>query len=127
MITAGVDLAAQPERTAIAIIRWTDSRAVLEDVACSAGDDAILQVVQRAGKTRIDCPFGWPAAFVRFVASHHASHLSVRPDGPGSRRSLTMRRTDLFVHERLHLTPLNVSADRIAHVALHPARQMSAS
>jgi len=29
-----------------------------------------------------------------------------------------MRRTDLFVHEQLHLTALSVSADRIAHVAL---------
>ena len=121
MITAGVDLAAKPERTAIAIVRWTDSRAVLEDVAYSADDDAILQVVQRADKTGIDCPFGWPAAFVGFVASHHASHVSVPSDGPGSRRNLTMRRTDLFVHERLHLTPLSVSADRIAHVALRCA------
>src|SRR5690348_7465905 len=29
--------------------------------------------------------------------------------------------TDLFVHERLHLTPLGVSADRIPHVALRCA------
>jgi hypothetical protein len=32
-----------------------------------------------------------------------------------------MRRTDLFVHEQLGLTPLSVSADRIAHVALRCA------
>jgi hypothetical protein len=31
--------------------------------------------------------------------------------------NLTMRRTDVFVHEQLRLTPLSVSADRIAHVA----------
>ena len=31
--------------------------------------------------------------------------------------NLTMRRTNVFVHEQLHLTPLSVSADRIAHVA----------
>ena len=29
--------------------------------------------------------------------------------------NLTMRRTNVFVHEQLHLTPLSVSADRIAH------------
>jgi predicted nuclease with RNAse H fold len=121
VITAGVDLAAQPERTAIAIIKWADSRAVIQDVAYSAADDAILQAVKRADKTGIDCPFGWPAAFVGFVASHYAGHVSVPADGPGSRRNLTMRRTDLFVHERLHLTPLSVSADRIAHVALRCA------
>jgi hypothetical protein len=32
-----------------------------------------------------------------------------------------MRRTDIFVYERLRLTPLSVSADRIAHVALRCA------
>ena len=31
--------------------------------------------------------------------------------------NLTMRRIDIFVHEQLRLTPLSVSADRIAHVA----------
>ena len=32
-----------------------------------------------------------------------------------------MRRTDLFVHEQVSLTPLSVSADRIAPVALRCA------
>ena len=35
--------------------------------------------------------------------------------------NLTMRRTDVFVHEQLRLTPLSVSADRIAHVAFRCA------
>jgi Protein of unknown function (DUF429) len=77
-------------------------------------------VVKRASKTGIDCPFGWPAAFVSFVTAHHASH-PIPADGTGSRRNVTMRRTDLFVHEQLGLTPLSVSADRIAHVALRCA------
>lgn len=121
MITVGVDLAAQPQRTAVAIIKWTAGRSVVEDVARPADDKVILQAVERAGKTGIDCPFGWPAAFVSFVTSHHAGHVSSRADGPGSRRNLTMRRTDVFVHEQLGLTPLSVSADRIAHVALRRA------
>ena len=121
MITAGVDLAARPERTAVATIKWTAGRAVIEDVVSRADDDAILQVVKQADKTGIDCPFGWPAAFVDFVTSHHAGHVSVPAPGPGSRRNLTMRRTDAFVHEQLRLTPLSVSADRIAHVALRCA------
>ena len=37
------------------------------------------------------------------------------------RLNLTMRRTDVFVHEQLRLTPLSVSADRIAHVAFRCA------
>ena len=32
-----------------------------------------------------------------------------------------MRRTDAVVHDKLHLVPLSVSADRIAHVALRCA------
>ena len=121
MITAGVDLAAQPERTAVATIKWTVGHAVIDDVARPADDQVILQAVERADKTGIDCPFGWPAAFVSFVTSHHAGHLSIRADELGSRRNLTMRRTDLFVHDQLGLTPLSVSADRIAHVAVRCA------
>lgn len=32
-----------------------------------------------------------------------------------------MRRTDAFVHDKLRITPLSVSADKIAHVALRCA------
>jgi hypothetical protein len=35
--------------------------------------------------------------------------------------NLTMRRTDVFVHEQLRLTPLSVSVDRIADVAFRCA------
>jgi Protein of unknown function (DUF429) len=113
VITAGIDLAAQPERTAAATMKWTAGGAVIEDVVCRADDEDVLRLVERASKTGIDCPFGWPAAFVGFVSAHHASH-PVPAGGPGSRRKLIVRRTDLFVHEQLGLTPLSVSADRIA-------------
>jgi hypothetical protein len=92
----------------------TADRAVVEDVARPADDKVILQAVKRADKTGIDCPFGWPAAFVSFVTSHNAGHVSTRADGAASRRDLTMRRTDVFVHEQLGLTPPSVSADRMA-------------
>lgn len=121
MITAGIDLGAQPERTAIASLKWTADRAVIEHVASRADDEVILQMAKRACKTGIDCPFGWPTAFVDFVTSHHAGHHSVPADGHGSRGKLTMRRTDVFVHKQLRLTPLSVSADQIAHVALRCA------
>jgi hypothetical protein len=77
--------------------------------------------VQQAGKTAIDCPLGWPAGFVSFVTAHHAHQAGTPAGHPGSRHSLTMRRTDVFVREQLGLTPLSVSADRIAHVALRCA------
>lgn len=112
-----------PERTALAIIEWAGTRSVVRDVVCPAGDDAILKVIGQASKTGIDCPLGWPGAFVDFVAAHHSGHVLLPPDGLGTgwRRPLTMRRTDAVVQEKLRLLPLSVSADRIAHVALRCA------
>jgi hypothetical protein len=58
VIIAGIDLVARPERTAVATIEWAGARAVIRDVCCRADDDAIVSVIDRAGKTGIDCPFG---------------------------------------------------------------------
>ena len=123
MITAGLDLAAMPERTALASIEWARRRAVIRDLVCPAGDGVILEVIGQADKTGIDCPLGWPDAFVDFVAAHRSGHVTLPRDGTGSgwRRELTMRRTDLFVRDKLRLVPMSVSADRIAHVALRCA------
>jgi predicted nuclease with RNAse H fold len=123
VITAGLDLAAMPERTALASIEWAATRAVVRDLVCPAGDGVILGAIGQAGKTGIDCPLGWPDAFVDFVAAHRSGHVAPPGEGagPGWRRELTMRRTDLFVRDKLHLVPLSVSADRIAHVALRCA------
>lgn len=121
MITSGVDLAAMPERTALASIEWSAGRAIIRDVACPADDSLILEEIEQADKTGIDCPFGWPTAFVDFLAAHQAGHVGIPEDRPGWRRDLTMRRTDIFVLDQVHLVPLSVSADRIAHVALRCA------
>jgi len=121
VITAGVDLAAQPERTAIAVIEWSAGRAAIKEAASYGDDQTILHVIRQAAKTGIDCPFGWPDAFVLFVTEYHAHRVDVPASRPGSRRNLTMRRTDVVVHDRLRLTPLSVSADRIAHVAFRCA------
>jgi predicted nuclease with RNAse H fold len=120
VITAGVDLAATPERTALASIEWTGTGAVIQDVACPADDDRILDAIEQADKTGIDSPFGWPDAFVEFVTAHHAGRAGVPAAGTGGgwRRELTLRRTDLFVQETARVLPLSVSADKIAHVAL---------
>jgi predicted nuclease with RNAse H fold len=123
VITAGVDLAAMPERTALASIEWARTRAVVRDLVCPADDGVILGAIGQAGKTGIDCPFGWPDAFADFVAAHRSGHVALPRDdtGTGWRRELTMRRTDTFVRDSLGLVPLSVSADRIAHVALRCA------
>src|SRR5215467_5041222 len=112
-----------PERTALASIEWAGTRAAVRDVTCPAGDGAILEMIGQADKTGIDCPLGWPDAFVDFVAAHRSGHVALPRDGSGTewRRELTMRRTDLFVRDKLRLVPMSVSADRIAHVALRCA------
>jgi predicted nuclease with RNAse H fold len=123
VITAGVDLAATPERTALASVEWTGTRAVVRDVACPAGDDRILATIEDAAKTGIDSPFGWPGAFVAFVTAHHRGRAGIPAGGTGGgwRRDLTLRRTDMFVRDTVGVVPLSVSADKIAHVALRCA------
>jgi predicted nuclease with RNAse H fold len=123
VITAGIDLAAKPERTALVTMGWTRTRAVVRDVICPADDGAILGAIERAAKTGIDCPFGWPNPFVEFVAAHRADHVPIPRDAvsDGWRRELTLRQTDTFVQNTVHAVPLSVSADKIAHVALRCA------
>jgi predicted nuclease with RNAse H fold len=123
MITVGVDLAAVPERTALASIEWTTGCAAVRDVICPAGDDVIVRSVEQGDKTGIDCPFGWPGAFVDFVVAHRAGSVSIPEDSAGVawRRELAMRRTDIFVRNQVRLVPLSVSADRIAQVAFRCA------
>ena len=107
----------------MATIEWADTRAAVRDVSCRADDDAIMSVIEEADKTGIDCPFGWPDAFVRFVAAHHCGQADIPGSGisAGWQQELTMRRTDAFVHDKLGITPLSVSADKLARVAFRCA------
>lgn len=119
VITAGVDLAAEAKGTAVAVLSWEDSRAVVTSVAVGAEDEQVLDVVRRAHKVGVDCPFGWPTAFARLVSEHQRAQLGAPPSsGREWRRGLTMRLTDQHVQRVTGLTPLSVSADRIAHAAL---------
>jgi predicted nuclease with RNAse H fold len=123
MLTVGVDLAAEPERTAVARIEWSGGRATICDVTCGADDSAIVAAIAQAQKAGIDCPLGWPGEFVAFVAAHQAGHVTV-PGGVTGRQwrsRLTLRLTDRVVHAQTGLTPLSVSADRIGHVAMRCA------
>lgn len=119
MITAGVDLAAEPANTALAVLRWDSGGAHVVQLSRGVTDDALLEALPLADKTGIDCPLGWPESFVDVVAAHRAETL--RPpatSGRDWRRGLTMRATDLDVTRRTGLIPLSVSADRIGHAAL---------
>lgn len=123
MLTVGVDLAAQPERTAIAYLGWSAGRASLRGLVVGANDDTIVEAVRQADKVGIDCPLGWPVPFVEFVTAHQAGNVSIPPDLPGRdwRRRLAYRLTDLAVREATGQRPLSVAADRIGHTAMRAA------
>lgn len=115
----GIDLAAQPRRTGLAVLREDGERCVLDQVRLGAEDGALLEAASGATKAGIDVPLGWPRRFVQLLAAH-AVHELPAPESTGDdwRRDLAMRATDRVVHRRTGLTPLSVSTDRIAHPAL---------
>lgn len=122
MRTVGVDLAAEPAKTAVAVIEWSTERATVTSLSIGADDDQILSSAAGVERIGIDAPFGWPDAFVGFVSAHHdhqvpETKLATRDD----RRPMTKRRTDVVVQLTTGAVPLSVSADRIAHVALRCA------
>jgi predicted nuclease with RNAse H fold len=123
VLTVGVDLAAEPEGTALARIEWRDGQAVVLDVTRGADDAAVLAALAEADKAGVDCPLGWPGEFLRFVTAHQAGAVPLPPGGaaPGWRRALALRVTDLVVREQTGVTPLSVSADRIGYVAMRCA------
>jgi predicted nuclease with RNAse H fold len=127
VLTVGIDLAAEPDHTAVAHISWHDSKAIVTCLVTRADDDAVLDSILGAEKAGIDCPLGWPDAFVRFVAEHQDGHLVPPAGGTGRiwRQTFTKRVTDLEVQQQIKLVPLSVSADRIAHVALRCAGMMA--
>ncbi|MBT0565347.1 DUF429 domain-containing protein [Williamsia sp. CHRR-6] len=120
MRTVGIDLAAEPAKTAVATIEWGDGGAEVVSITVGANDDDIVRIATDADRVGIDAPFGWPDAFVEFVSAHHrhgppsCGPLNTR----AARGPLVRRRTDDVVREQTGLIPLSVSADLIAHVAL---------
>jgi len=120
MFTVGVDLAAESARTALALVEWDTKRAAITELIHGAGDDVILAALAPADKAGIDCPLGWPDAFVDFVADHRAGHVTIPVGLTGQqwRRRLAWRLTDEAVRAETGLIPLSVAADRIGHAAM---------
>jgi len=107
----------------VAWVDWSSAGARAGRVETHAEDDLIIEAVLEADKAGIDCPLGWPDAFVDFVTAHRTGHVRPPAGTPGRawRRDLTLRITDKVTHELTGLTPLSVSADRIAHPAMRCA------
>lgn len=119
---AGLDLASQDARTAMAVLQWDSGRVTVRELGVGIGNRAIVEVATRVSVLGIDCPFGWPVAFTDLMVAQRAG--TVKPetaaDAP-SRRRLAYRRTDAVVRERTGRWPLSVSADKIAYPAMRCA------
>jgi predicted nuclease with RNAse H fold len=123
VITAGVDLATEPERTALATIDWSAGAAAVREVSVGVTDAEILSAVRDVDKLGIDCPLGWPDEFVEFFHQHHQGHAAGPEDVAGRdwRRRLAYRTTDRAVRAAIGLQPLSVAADRIGLTAMRAA------
>jgi hypothetical protein len=122
MRTAGVDLAADARRTALAVIAWTPGRARLERLSVGVEDQEIVDAAPGVTRIGIDCALGWPDAFVDFVSSHAVAEVPPAVDGGAEwRRTLAYRATDRRIHEVTGRWPLSVSTDRLGVTAMRCA------
>jgi len=125
MRTIGVDLAAGVAGTALAEIVWEGDGARLERLEVGVDDAAIVASVSVDDAwLGVDCPLGWPDAFVDFIRAHHVAEtpqLGPAEGGADWRRPLVYRRTDHVVRERIGRWPLSVSTDRLGVTALRCA------
>ncbi|WP_460973758.1 DUF429 domain-containing protein [Prescottella soli] len=123
MRTVGIDLSAEPAKTAVATIDWGGGSARVVDLRLGVTDDGLVEAIRGVDKCGIDAPFGWPDAFVDFVVAHRSRRpqRELELSSRAGRLPLVRRRTDRVVHEVTGIVPLSVSADLIAHVALRCA------
>lgn len=100
----GVDLAAQPERTAACLIdRGEDGRGRVVDLGERAMDDEHLLELMRdpaVRKVGIDAPLGWPDEFVQALRMYSEDGqwpVALGEDEDEAQRRLVLRETDRVV------------------------------
>lgn len=124
-VTVGVDLSARDPKTWMATIEWAGSQAFVR-LERGVGDARLVEAAAGADKVGIDCPFGWPVAFTKYVSDHAAGDVKPQGDDDALWRSgLANRVTDIWVKRHTGLNPLSVSADRIGHVAFRCAHLLA--
>lgn len=123
MLTAGVDLAAEPKGTALALVEWSSGLAHVVDLQVGVTDDPIVEIAAQVDRLGIDCALGWPQEFVNFVSQQSDPTLSQHnfDGGMAWRRSLAYRETDRHVREVTGRWPLSVSTDRLGLTAMRCA------
>jgi predicted nuclease with RNAse H fold len=118
MRTVGIDLAADPRRTAACTIDWSGPSITIGGPPVA--DDRIVELVTEADRTGVDVPFGWPDSFVEVVGAHQRG--APWPHDHDGTAELRLRLTDRWVQQHHRLVPLSVSADRIGVAAMRWAR-----
>jgi hypothetical protein len=83
METIGIDMAADPKRTAIAELDWQDHRATLRSLRVGVDDEDLLEHLNNPTAIGIDCPLGWPVRFVQLLAAHEAGAPQLVPSSRG--------------------------------------------
>lgn len=118
MRTLGVDLAADPARTAACVIDWSTGTVSL--LPRPTSDDAIVEAVLAADLTGIDVPLGWPDAFVDALVAHREDGPWPTMATPVDRHPMRFRITDIDA-QGAGFRPLSVSTDLLGIPALRGA------
>jgi predicted nuclease with RNAse H fold len=126
MLAVGVDLSAEDLKTWMSSLEFDTAGARLVSLEAHVSNAQIVAAAVPADVLGIDCPLGWPVAFVDFINEHTHGDVAPRDGKPIDwRRNLAYRETDRFVIEQFKngskLRPLSVAADRIAHAAMRCA------
>ena len=126
MITAGIDLAAEPKGTALAILEFANNKANLVFLEQDLDDQTLIEQTINADKIGIDCAFGWPIEFAKFIAKHQdPTNKDLIDGGMDFRRNLSHRQTDRQIRELTGRWPLSVSTDRLGLTAMRCAGLLS--
>ncbi len=119
--TLGIDLSANPAKTAACEIDWDVGTVTFIDRP--ATDHQLVEAIAGADMTGLDIPLGWPDSFIDAIDAHHRGDpwpaAGVEP--PADREPLRFRVTDLATRTG-GAQPLSVSTDRIGVAAMRGAR-----
>lgn len=118
MRTLGVDLAADPARTAACVIDWSSGTVTL--LPRPTNDGAIVDAVLNVDLAGIDVPLGWPDAFVDALVAHREDGPWPTMATPADRHPLRFRVTDIEA-QAAGARPLSVSTDLLGIPALRGA------
>ena len=124
VVTVGVDLAASPTNTAACSVRWPAREVVVERVESTVDDAAFISLLRQLpdeGRVGLDCPLGWPVAFVAALVAHCRREPWPTRRVGGDRGHLRWRATDRWLREHTGRWPLSVSTDRLGVTALRCA------